>query len=225
VTAYVTWPAEKVACITLSTFAVADWKTWLETPVSERAAFLDESKKRFDAAFDEALAARPEAVILDLRGNAGGTDLLGIHVAQRLIAEPFVYFRLSAKVDSNWTKPHGYTYQPRGPHLSVPVAALVDERVFSTADNFVRCLKDYRKDLVVIGRPTGAGTGAPSKIATLPHSGAVISLCTQRVYGGRSGLIEGVGTVPDVPVVWSRRDVMGGGDPDLEAALEALKRR
>jgi C-terminal processing protease CtpA/Prc len=80
-------------------------------------------------------------------------------------------------------------------------------------------------DLTTIGRPTGAGTGAPRVVSTLPHSGARVTLCTQRVYGPDDRLIEGRGTVPDVPVAWSCADLREGRDPDLEAALDLLRKR
>ena len=97
---------------------------------------------------------------------------------------------------------------------------LTDESCFSATDNLLRCLRDLHPKLTVIGRPSGGGTGAPREIAKLKHSGARITLCTMRVYGPKSGLIEGRGTVPDVPVRWTREDILSGRDPDLEAALK-----
>ena len=99
------------------------------------------------------------------------------------------------------------------------VVALIDAGCFSTTDNFLRALRDLHPAFTTVGRATGAGTGAPRAIATLTHSGARITLCTMRVLGPRSGLIEGRGTQPDVPVTWTRADVIAGRDPDLEAAL------
>jgi C-terminal processing protease CtpA/Prc len=214
------WPRPGVALITVPSFGVSDWAAWLKTPPEERDAFLEKDKALFDAVLDRALEPGPRAVILDLRGNAGGTDLLGIHAAQRFVRKPFRYFQLSGFYGGKWTAPHGTTYQPRKPTLDLPLLVLIDEEVFSTADNFARCLDDLRPDAVFIGRPTGAGTGAPGILATLPHSKAFISACTQRVYGPKGTLIEGVGTTPDVPIRWTRRDVVEGRDPDLEAALE-----
>jgi C-terminal processing protease CtpA/Prc len=216
------WPEEGVALISLPSFAVLDWAAWLKTPVEERDAFLEKDKAALDAVFDKALEAKPRAVILDLRGNGGGTDLLGIHAAQRLVGRRFRYFQLSAKYSGAWSPPHGQWHSPRKPTLEAPLFVLIDEGVFSTADNFARCLDEMRPDAVFIGRPTGAGTGAPAVIATLPHSGAVVSACTQRVYGPVQTLIEGVGTTPDIPVVWTVEDGAQGRDPDLAAALARI---
>jgi C-terminal processing protease CtpA/Prc len=43
------------------------------------------------------------------------------------------------------------------------------------------------------------------------------------VFGPKRGLIEGRGTVPDVPVQPTRADVLAGRDADLEAALRLLR--
>jgi C-terminal processing protease CtpA/Prc len=217
------WPRKRVARLTIPSFAVGDWGAWLKATVEQRDGFLVESKKQLDAALDAVVDGSAEALILDLRGNDGGTDLLGIHLAQRLLSEPFIYFRLSTKLNGKWLQPGGLTYQPRKRHVSARLVALVDEGVFSTADNLLRCLRDHRTDLVVVGRPTGAGTGAPREIARLPHSGAIVTLCTHRVFGPTSGLIEGAGTAPDVAVTWTRLDVIKNRDPDLNAALEDVR--
>jgi C-terminal processing protease CtpA/Prc len=216
------WPAEKIARLKIATFTVADWEAWQKARLDERDSFLAESRKRIDAALDAVLEGNARALILDLRGNSGGTDLLAQHLAERLIDKPFEYFRLSAKVGEAWSEPGALPNRPRPRYVAAPLVALCDERVFSTTDNLLRCLRDLRPDLIVIGRPTGAGTGAPTRLPALPNSKAVVTLCAMRVFGPSSGLIEGTGTTPDIAVTWTRRDVLEGRDPDLAAALERL---
>jgi C-terminal processing protease CtpA/Prc len=218
------WPEPEVALLRIPSFAVADWQGWLAAPPENRDAFLVESKQRLDRLLATVHERKARALILDLRGNGGGTDLLGIHLAQRLLARPFVYFRLSARHAGSWLAPAGITYQPQAPVFTGPLVVLIDAGSFSTTSNLVRCLDDLHPDLTVIGRPDGAGTGAPSKIVTLPHSRAEVTLCTHRVSGPKSGHIEGVGTEPDLLVTWTRADVLAGKDPDLLAALRRLAR-
>jgi C-terminal processing protease CtpA/Prc len=99
---------------------------------------------------------------------------------------------------------------------------LIDAGTFSTASNFARCLRDLHPALSVVGRPDGAGTGAPRRIVQLPHSKVEITLCTHRVRGPAGAITEGNSTQPDVAVTWSREDLRTGRDPDLEAALRLL---
>ena len=55
--------------------------------------------------------------------------------------------------------------------------------------------------------------------------GIQLRFCTQRVYRPSGALIEGLGVTPDVPVAWSRSDWIAGRDPDLDAAILALKEK
>jgi C-terminal processing protease CtpA/Prc len=218
---HLSWPREGVALLRIPSFAVADWKRWLEASQAERDRMLPEVQGLFDSLIDALLERTASALILDLRGNTGGTDSLGIHVAQRLLSRPFVYFQLSSKLDGKWTPPSGLAYQPRRP-FDGKVVLLIDAGTFSTASNFARCLRDLHPRLKVVGRPDAAGTGAPRRIVRLPHSLAEITLCTHRVSGPAGVINEGNSIEPDVRVTWTRADLLSGGDPDLAAALALL---
>jgi C-terminal processing protease CtpA/Prc len=217
------WPREDVALLRIDSFAVHDWAAWLRAAHEDREPFLRETYGRIAETFAELDQKEARALIIDLRGNGGGTDALGRRLAQHLIGETFTFLKLSARRDGAWSEPFGYTYEPEGAGpFEGRLVALTDERSFSTTDNFLRCMRDLHPRFTVVGRPTGAGTGAPATIATLNHSGARIRACTMRVYGPLGGLIEGRGTTPDIPVTWTRADVLAGRDPDLDAALQAL---
>ncbi|HVS18291.1 MAG TPA: S41 family peptidase [Planctomycetota bacterium] len=219
--------APGVVRLRIASFAMPQWRAWLDADQTQRDAMQVEVKAAVDTLFVGLQALAPRALVLDLRGNAGGTDTLGIHFAERLLPEPFVYFRLSALREGQWSEPHGYTYGEAEdlPRVVVPTIALIDAGCFSTTDNFLRALDTLHPDFASVGRPTGAGTGAPRQIVELPHSRARITLCTQRVYGPDGTLIEGRGTTPDVPVAWSPVDLREGRDPDVEAALTLLRSR
>jgi C-terminal processing protease CtpA/Prc len=216
-------PRPGVARLRVRSFAIGDWTRWLAAKPEEREGFLAETKKTIDACFER--IAGSAALVIDLRGNGGGTDLLGIHLARHLVAKRFVYFQLSARRDGGWSLPHGYEHDPvpAARRFDGPLALVVDERCFSTTDNFLRAVIESRDGVVVVGRPTNGGTGAPDAIAKLPNSGTSVTLCTQRVYGPKGTLIEGRGTRPTIAVRWTAADYREGRDPDLAAALAALE--
>lgn len=217
------WPREGVALLRIDSFAVKDWAAWLRAAHEDREPFLRETYERIAEIFAKLEQKSARALIIDLRGNGGGTDALGARLAQHLIGEAFTFLQLSARRDGEWPEPFDTRYEPEGTGpFQGRLVALTDERCFSTTDNFLRCMRDLHPRFTVVGRPTGAGTGAPATIATLKHSGARIRLCTMRVYGPLGGLIEGRGTTPDTPVTWTRADVIAERDPDLDAALQAL---
>ena len=100
---------------------------------------------------------------------------------------------------------------------------LIDAGVFSAADNLCRCLDDLHPDVTFVGSATGGGSGAPRPCVTLEHSRAVITFCTMRVTGPNGELIEGRGTLPDVPAAPTRRGVLAGDDEVLAAALACVR--
>lgn len=217
-------PRPGVARLRVRSFAVDRWADWLVAKQEDREGFLAETRALIDRLFLD--IAGSKALIIDLRDNAGGTDLLGIHLAKHLLARRFIYFHLSALRGGKWSKPHGYEHDalPVEQRFDGPIALLVDERCFSTTDNFLRAVIENRRDVIVVGRPTNGGTGAPNVVATLQNSKTSVTLCTQRVGGPNGTLTEGRGTKPTIPVRWTSADYFGGRDPDMAAALDALDR-
>lgn len=191
-------------------------------PPEGRDAILADSYADFDRIIGELKSAR--ALILDLRGNPGGTDLLGQFLVDRLLDEKYIYFQLSALRNNGWGGfgKHGSS-SPPGKHSMArkPLAVIVDPATFSTADNVAACLRDVHPDVRFIGRPNGAGSGAPRSFK-LPRTGSSITFCTQRVKSASGRMTEGVPVHIDIPVRWTRADVAHGRDPDLLAAIESL---
>ena len=223
------------AHLKIDTFQPEPDKWYQVNTTEEREAILAKTKQTLHGMFAQIAPAK--ALVLDLRGNGGGTDMLGEFVAQHLLAAPFIYYflqqRYSPAMPSYDKPPHTSGWGTKFPVEVEPDAGIIpfkgrlivlhDEFSFSTTDNLLSCLKDLHPNATFIGRPSGGGTGAPREVVTLTHSGAGISLCTMKVWSPKDRLIEGRGTLPDLPVVWTQADVAQGRDPDLEAALKLLK--
>lgn len=211
------------------------WKQAHTTP--EREKVLKQAKATLAKAFAELDSAH--SLILDLRGNGGGTDLLGIYVAQHLIKGSFTYCSRQARISAealalpDWAVLKKY-YQPGSwsntsarqipadKHIRAyagKVVVLMDEGSFSATDKLLACLADLLPNVVFIGRPSGGGTGSPREIATLTHSKAVLTFCTMRIWSPNGRQIEGRGTQPTLAVRPSRADLLAGRDAELAAAL------
>lgn len=225
------FPRPDVALLRIASFSPPDWSVWARADAADRDRLLAETFALIGQRFQAIAAASPRALILDLRGNGGGTDLLGIHLAKHLVPGRFTYFRLAARRNwfgiEGWSRPGEHRYQAEADLAAFrgPVLALIDPGCFSVTDNLLRCLDDVHHDFTAVGRPSGAGTGAPRQLDPLPNSQAVVTFCTMRVYGPAGAPIEGSGTVPDVPVAWTQADVAQARDPDLAAALRWLDAR
>jgi hypothetical protein len=189
----------------------------------QREAITAETKRSYERIFDS--FAETRALILDLRGNPGGTDILGQHLAALLLPQDTTYFQLQGRdEDGAWYRRSAYSLPDAGDREPYPgqLLLLVDENTFSVADNLAACLVDTHPDITVLGRPTAAGTGAPRGF-TLPHSGLTLITCSMRVWSPDGRMIEGQGVVPDVPVAWTIADYLEGRDPGLEAALARVR--
>ena len=211
-----------VGYLRVGSFVAPDAQAWAAATPEGRPALIEPLVAGYRQAFAE--LADTHALILDLRGNRGGTDLAAMEVARSLLPPGAIYFQLQARLDDgSWSvvSPHGLPPGPDVPRYDRPLVVLIDEETFSAADNLAACLADDLPSAQFVGRPTGGGTGAPRAIE-LTRTGAQVAFCTQRVRGPAGELTEGRGVVPDVAVRWSRDDLLSGRDPDLAAALSLL---
>jgi len=240
------WLTNEIAYIRLTTFraeaAAPDLKD--EGPKDQSGhgvAALEAAKTKISEAFSRAAKAR--CLVLDLRGNGGGTDSLGSHVALHLIPGKFTYFKLQTRFSPQLRAVRGFETDPTngwsqaskwGPDRPASVTpfsgfifVLQDERCFSTTDNLLACLQDLlpADRIRFIGRPSGGGTGAPRALVTLPWSKATVTLTIMKVFSPKGRLIEGRGTIPDRKIEWTWADVLNGRDADLEAALNEASQR
>jgi C-terminal processing protease CtpA/Prc len=220
----------EIGYIRVRSFATRDQKAWLAALPEDRERVAEPELRAIHDAMDA--VSRTTGLVLDLRGNLGGTDLLGMELARRLVRPGAVYYSLSSKANGLWSPPapnqlpvpHSQLRMPAQTAYTGPLAILIDEGSFSATDNFVACVRDNRPNTVVVGRPTGGGTGAP-RAFRLPKTGSTVAFCTMRVYRPGGGLIDGRGTIPDVQVNWSRSSYETGVDPDIDAARAWLIRQ
>ena len=169
----------------------------------------------FDAALDQ-LSDAP-GIILDLRGNGGGNSLYGDAIAGRFLAQPFKYgyelypARLYLRL---WKGRVDYIARPRAPQYPGRLAILINPGSVSSAEQLIAALSDSGR-AVLVGRGSGGSSGNP--ILFKMPDGAV-RFSTGAFYRATGQLVEWHGFSPDIPVSWSRADLLAGLDPDIAAA-------
>jgi carboxyl-terminal processing protease len=181
------------------------------------------SRAELAAQFDAALEPLQDTpgLILDIRGNGGGSSLTAAEIAGRFIASPFIYAReyYRQRLSIHFWLPFGErVVYPRGPLYDGRLVLLTDARVLSSAEEFVLMLADSERASLV-GRVTGGGSGNPLAFPLTGDAEARFSSGDLRRTSGER--LEGAGISPDVVVTWSVDDLRAGRDPDI-AAAEAL---
>ncbi len=178
-------------------------------------AFVPALRGRLDSAI-RGMRDAP-GLIIDLRGNPGGYDALGDHIASLLVREPRVLTetrtRHGERVDRARPEEHGY---------GGPVVILLDGLSASAAEQFAAPLQELGRALVAGEHSAGADLEAA--VVALPTGGALMYPMGQpRTASGR--VIEGVGVAPDVLAHLSRLALARGHDAQLDSAVAALARQ
>jgi carboxyl-terminal processing protease len=170
-----------------------------------------------------------KALILDLRGNHGGstpeklTDAL-MDRPYRWMAEStpatLAVFRawdmLSAHTELAWDSD---PQKPQHTLYAGPLYILIDGGCFSACEDLVAPFKDNHR-AVILGERTGGSSGQPYSHRF--ENGMGFGLSTKREYFPDGAPFEGVGIAPDIEVHTSAADLKSGKDPVLARAMQMI---
>ncbi|NUP67986.1 MAG: PDZ domain-containing protein [Nonomuraea sp.] len=173
----------------------------------------------FEGAADQVIAklkGRPEAVVLDLRGNGGGsprevTRLLGAFAHGKITS----YFcPLKGECVPNRT-------DDSVPLLGSRLVVLTDRACASACEDFSAAVKDNDLGTLVGTRTAGAVSG-PSE-AYLLDDGSVLLLPNVRHLGPAREVIDTIGVPVDHYAPMTALDLATGRDPGVTKALALLR--
>ncbi|WP_169711744.1 S41 family peptidase [Henriciella litoralis] len=100
-----------------------------------------------DSALADVVEKDRPALIIDIRGNNGGSGLAVAYVLRRLTEEPFVYW--SDQADKRGVLELFDTQRPVDVGLDAPVFLLVDGNTVSTAPHFAALFKEHGMGTIV----------------------------------------------------------------------------
>lgn len=156
-------------------------------------------------------------VVIDLRGNRGG--LLGLVYGLGGLLETrdvsFGVMRTRAGRFELQVNPQKNPYRGQ-------LVVLIDSTTQSAGEIFAGGLGESGRAVVVGER--SAGATLPSSAKELP-TGAILQYAFADFVTANGNLLEGHGVNPNVPVKLSRRSLLAGHDPQLEAALNTIETR
>lgn len=202
---------------------------WLDAGVAviRMTRFVPELRPALETALEQAQRAR--AVIVDLRGNGGGSVEMFTWFAGRFLAEEHLAVRTlrrgrqsgdSQRVSDEYVGPDAFTTKHRA--LLQPLAVLIDGRTGSAAELAAVVLAEQRGALLV-GEPScGCVVGVPTEYV-LPDGGG-LRVAETGFITARGARLEGAPTMPAVRVAPTLDDLRAGRDPALEEAWRRLQK-
>jgi carboxyl-terminal processing protease len=159
-----------------------------------------------------------DGLIIDLRGNPGGIGGMAMGLAG------FLVDKSGQKLGTMYMRDTTLNFAviPRAEVFKGPVAVLVDGSSASTSEIFAGGLKDLGRARI-FGTPSAAAA-LPSIIEKLPNGdGFQYAMANYISDGGKA--LEGNGVIPDQEVSLTRKALLEGHDPVVDAALEWIKKQ
>ncbi|MEM1450230.1 MAG: S41 family peptidase [Planctomycetota bacterium] len=180
-------------------------------------------KGHVDAAL-EALKDTP-AMIVDLRFNGGGSELLARDVASRFLDEPRVYgwnrYRKGSRHDSLGPVLER-SFEPRGPwRYDKPVVCLWGRKTLSSAESMAKMF-DVCPQVTTMGSPSGGSSANPRRIEL--SCGVTVNLPRWLDLLEDGTALERRGVTPDVLEEHEASEFTDAKDPVLDAAIAHLKK-
>lgn len=176
---------------------------------------------------DELLASYRDAraLILDVRPNSGGDELLARRVAAWFVEGDKVYAKNDYRIGEGAegfgrVLERSISGNTDKKQLRIPVVVLMGPACMSSCEAFLLMMKQA-EDCTLIGQRSWGSSGNP-KPHELPN-GVTVFVPSWRAMRPDGSLFEGEGIAPDVEVEVTAEDLRQR-DPVLEAALARLRR-
>jgi C-terminal processing protease CtpA/Prc len=162
------------------------------------------------------------ALIVDVRGNGGGADPMGLYFAGSFYAEPFVRSQqFSLAPGGELVLIGDNDVLPAPVQWERPVAVLIDERCVSVCEEFTAAMAHDPKHLIIGASKTGGAEGEVYQWL-LPDGISFTSPVGMFRYPTGELFVEGTGIAPNVLVPSTRETLLSGEDYVLDAAVRRL---
>lgn len=180
------------------------------------SSFNDDTDLLFKQAVDDILIKKPKAIILDLRNNPGGYLDTAINVASEWIEDgPIVAEQL------NNNRRNEYPARGIARLKDFKTIVLVNGGSASASEILAGALRDYEK-AILVGETT-FGKGSVQALKPL-SDGSVLKITISHWLTPAGDFINEKGIDPNIEVELSVEDVNNDLDPQLDKALEIIKK-
>ncbi len=183
----------------------------------ELFTFGADTSKDLKKALKELLSQKPDGLILDLRNNGGGYLDTAIQVVSEFINDGVVMYE-----EFGDGRRISYEALKGGLATQIPLVVLINEGSASASEIVAGAIQDTGRG-VLVGE-TSFGKGSVQNYTPLENNQGAVRITIARWLTPKGKQIHGVGLEPDYQVEYSTEDMAAGIDPQLEKAIELLKK-
>jgi carboxyl-terminal processing protease len=165
-----------------------------------------------------------DGIIIDLRFNGGGRDVISYKIAGRFTDKKRVghYKKTRIKGTNEFTELETWYLKPLGKNqFTKPIVLITSDLTASAAEIFVIAMRELPY-VTIIGDNT-QGILSDMFFFNLPNDW-VVSLSHQQYFSSKMINYEGIGIDPDFKIVNSQEDITRKSDPVIKKAIEILNK-
>jgi len=158
-----------------------------------------------------------KAVILDLRGNGGGSLSTMVDFIGQFVGEPF---EMAASVSRKKSEP--IRVKPLSPHIGSPLYVLIDSASASASEMFARSLQIHKRAILIGDRSSGRVNSAQffwQPVGSWEGVEFGTEIAVSKVVMENREELENRGVTPDESCVPTPEDLRTERDVCLERAL------
>ena len=184
--------------------------------------FDEVTAEQFNTAVDTLLDQHMAALIVDLRGNPGGT----LYTVKSMLSRILSKGTLLVYMEDKYGKREEH-FSNTNDTIDLPIAVLMNGNSASASEVFAGCLQDYGKAILVGTQSFGKGI-VQTLVPLGDGSGIKVTISSYFTPKGRN--IHKIGLTPDVevdllPELKKLNSIPIEDDNQLKAAIDALKER
>ncbi|WP_030671903.1 S41 family peptidase [Streptomyces sp. NRRL B-1347] len=193
------------------------------------AAHLAELDRALDTVLTKERTRRLKGLLIDLRVNGGGSDVLGIRIAERLTDTPYVAYAKRARNDpadpGKHTRPEPIRVRPAdAPRYTGPIAVLTGGSTVSAGETFTQALMDRPGRTVRVGQAT-QGVFSDVLARNLP-GGMAVWLPNEEFLTRTGRTFDGTGIPPHLrEPVFTEEEFAKNRDSAFDRAVRVLAAR
>lgn len=195
-----------------------EWKMSGDIAIIEINQFGGKTLEEFSRSISQILPKHPKGIILDLRFNGGGY----LEGAVDIVSE-FLESGKVVSVKRRRAEEDEVIYvNGKARMATVPMAVLVNKGSASASEIVAGAIRDHKRG-VIIGEQT-FGKGTVQEVENLVD-GSSLRLTVAKWFTPNDINISEVGIKPDIVIERTLEDIEANKDPQLDAALDYLKKK